>query len=1667
MYKLTLLYTIILISCTTNCFAQTNLEQLSNHYQQFDSIAPQEKIYAHTDRSLYKPNQTIWLKAYLVDSKNQASTLSKSIYAELIDPKGATVATRFFPNNKGTAKGEFQLANTVSGGIYKLRVYSTWMKNFDANNYFEKELTVQKVVLPNLLMKLDYTKESYGAGSEVIATLNLRDKGNTTLKNTTFNYTAKVDNKAIHSSTAQTDQNGEATILFQLPNKLTSNDGLLNVQIEHQGQTESISRSIPITLNNIDIQFLPEGGQAVAGTNNRIAFKALNEFGKPADILGVILDAEGKQQGSFESYHQGMGSFDLTMLAAQEYKVKITSPKGIDQLYTLPKALPNAIGLQLQKQTKAALTVNIYSPKDQELYIIAQLNGQVAFSKAITAQEGTNTISLPSQDWAIGIAQITIFDQSQQPQAERLVFVNKHRQINVEISPNKENYLPREEVKLAITATDELGKPVQGDFSLAVLDDNNWTFADDKQDNILSYLLMSSDLKGEVYEPNFYFDADEPKADTALDYVMLTHGWRRYNWEDLNNIQNWKPKYTDDQHIIDGIAVWNDAELIKNTKIYLSKSPNKTNKKNRLAQTTTNSKGLFSFQDIDCELPVYINLRSRGYRSSQKVCEYTANSYQQDMQNGTYRSTAPCYDNSNNNSYRQNTPPVNNYNDYQYDSRRSRSSGGNSRIQSINYTAVFNNGKSSIAGQLFAGDNEPLLFADVYIKKDGIFVTGCTSDYEGNYSIPNLAPGNYTIKYSYIGFSSFEKIIILKANEKVNINIVLEEEGVMLATVTVASNKPRLLANRSLSAATSSNKPSSTISASDIQRMATRNISSIAATTAGINQIDEGEALSSNGRRRNNDVFVDGNRVTGNMSIPESTVDATEVFASGTSARFENDRTQSSMLYSSTTISRVEADINFGGQTLSGRDISRMTTGYSGDAGNRYNSNSYWESNNSRQIQVQQLGAYPSQYSQVKDFYAPKYQQNKRVAVRNDFRETIYWNPAVSTNEKGKASVSFYNSDATTTFRAVIEGSNRKGSLAYAEQTYAVQLPFSMDMKAPAVLSYGDTVNFPLLLKNTSKEPLVGHLSFKLPKALKLISPIDSLFSIDPNSSKIIYIPTQVLHQKGHYFIYLNCITNNHRDQMVKAIEVAPKGFPTLASVSGQQIQLDTFIDINDPVDGSIQGTFNAYPSILDGLLDGVEGILQQPSGCFEQVSSSNYPNILALQLMENTGTIAPIIRKRALEYLNIGYDKIAGYETAQGGFEWYGRTPPHEGLTAYGLLQLHDMKNIYNGVSPKLITRVQKWLISRKDGKGGFQQNAGKYGFSGSKPAVFNAYIVWALASVGEKNIEAELALATKEALQSEDWYRTALAALAQFEYGNQQTGEELLTTLLPIVKKQGLKNIKTETTLTYSSGNASNIETLSFIALAILKSKNPDVALLNEIVEYLLSFRSYGRFGSTQSTIMAMKALVEYTQFSQQKASDGQIELYINKKLVHRQKYSQDALRKITLDSLAQYLKAGKNNIAIKFVDTKEALPYTLDIGWSSHTPASSEHCKVDLSTQLDSKTTKVGNTVRLQALLTNKTTDPLPSTMAVIGIPPGLSLQPWQLKELLDKKVVDFYEIKQNYLCLYYSELEESASRTINLDLKVDVPGVYQAPASTAYLYYTDEYKKWISGEKITIN
>jgi len=165
------------------------------------------------------------------------------------------------------------------------------------------------------------------------------------------------------------------------------------------------------------------------------------------------------------------------------------------------------------------------------------------------------------------------------------------------------------------------------------------------------------------------------------------------------------------------------------------------------------------------------------------------------------------------------------------------------------------------------------------------------------------------------------------------------------------------------------------------------------------------------------------------------------------------------------------------------------------------------------------------------------------------------------------------------------------------------------------------------------------------------------------------------------------------------------------------------------------------------------------------------------------------------------------------------------------------------------------------------------------------------------------------------------------------------------------------------------------------------------------------------------------------------------------------------------AESFQAGKNEVRM-LIDGRDQLPYSMAVAFRSKKPATSPESKVDLTVVADKTTVKMGETIRVTATVKNKSAEGLPMTLMRVGIPGGTSFQTWQLKELKDKGLVAFWETRAREVILYFRDLKPNEEKVVPIDLVADVPGQYEAPASSAYLYYTDEHKSWAEPISATI-
>jgi len=1463
-----------------------------------------EKIYVHTDHVFFAPGATLFFKVYLVKgSNNKPSNISKIVYVEIYGPAGNLVEKQTYPVTSGYCEGSYTLTDDAPGGLYKLKAYTTWMLNEKDSTLFTKQFTVQKVISPRILMKLEFPRKGYGPGDKVMADLSMRTLKDQPITNHKGKFTVSLGGEVHEIDSFSTDAAGKAKITFPLPAGLNTTDGLLNITVTYDSYTESIARAIPIALNKIDLQFLPEGGSYVTGLPTNLAFKAINEFGDPVDVKGSIKDNTGHVVAQFESVKFGMGKLPFTAAPGKTYTAVLTNT---GKTYPLPLASPGGVIMNIDSNI-----IFLRTASARNVYLVGQCKGVTYYSKNLSLQEGTNPIPLDTAAFPPGIAQFTLYAEDRQPLAERLVFLHPNARLYVTISMDKTVYVPRENVTMRIRTTDEKGTVLPANLSLTVVDDKLWTLADDKQDNILSWLSLSSELKGRIEEPQSYFKDNAQ----SLDLVMLTNGYRYFDLI-AEVAQKGELKFTpDENNMVGGLLTDINQKPAPGTVFLIQNIPNGK----VVRQKTTD--GQFYFSDLQPGAP-YVVLAQLQKKSAPKI---------QLLQNG---------------------------------------------LGAIPWNKTFDL-KLRVddpLAPLIKEPNHPEPYAPNAKEPHAADLFGARS------------PNNHALN---------EVVVIGYGTQR--------KQGLIASIASVGANNLQGTPDKEMLNA---------LDAKVAGVMVTPNANAGAAARVAI----RGAGILNNGHDPL--IVING--------IPQEKYDLAGIDINS--------------IESIEVIKDAAAVAIYGAKGSNGAIVIRTKD---------FNYPAFHIRLGKRSpYSFYPFTLHSPAYTVARKFYAPKYDRPV-TTERNDFRETIYWNPLVETDSNGEAKVGFYNSDATTTFRAMAQGINSTGLLGIADTTYAVQAPISVDARIPPYLTTGDKALIPVVIKNNTAAPLDGRLQIDLPSSIKADTG-NNAFSLDPGIAKQILVPVTAL-AAATGEIRFTIATNAGRETISLPMIAAEKGFPVSETFSGNTSQTHRFT-IRKGIPGSLHANLTVYKDVESTLLNGIESMLREPYGCFEQTSSTTYPNIFILKYLRRTGRSNPAVEKKALDYIQKGYQRLIGYETSENGFEWFGHAPAHEALTAYGLLEFTDMQEFLS-VDQKTLGRTKEFLLSRRDGQGGFKLASGGYDRFASVPdKIANIYIVYALSQAGYgKEIEKEYETAVKKAIQSRDAYQLAMMALAADNMkraGDYVLLMQQLETLFPG------QNLRAETSVVNSRETSLRVESMSLYALALMRSKAPNTAVIASLLSKILAEKCYYGYGSTQATVLALQAVSEYAVLAANQAKGSEVRFTVNGHILG------------AADSLAAQLKEGENEFTVAYANNQPGIPYNLEVAYNTFTPPNSDKAELHLATTLSNDHPTIGETVRLTAQVTNIKSSPQPMVIAKIGIPAGLSVQPWQLKDLIKQNKVAYYEIFDNYLVLYWLGLAANETRTIGLDLKADIPGSYRGKASTVYLYYTPEFKHWNEGLQVDI-
>ena len=493
--RLPIWVTLIGLLCPVRAISQARLDSIR---QLLENAPVQEKVYLHLDNNCYYKGDTIWYKSYVVRADNLDYTdMSRILYVELLSPDGLVVERQnIIVSPDGYGDGNFVLKDSLYSGYYELRAYTRWMLNFRVteHNYGRKD----REYFYNKEMARDFFRQFGTVYSRVVPVYERPDSAG--------DYTQKY--------------------IVSRP----------KTRIEKELKEDLL------------VNFYPEGGHLVAGTRCRVAFEVHDEEGQQIDIEGAVRVGDRNDSLRIHTTHQGRGVFTVDVPQDGRLRARFTY-HGKDYRFDLPKA--EAVGCALRLDaTGSELTAELSPqgfPVGRSFAVAVLCRGVLKSFRTIA---GGGRINLNTSLFPTGVNDLIVLDEDGRLLADRLFFVNHHDYDlqPVTVSGLQSEYQPFEAVNLQFEAPADMKH-----ISISVRDGANEELTYDTG-TIMTDLLLSSELKGFVAYPDYYFEADDAEHRQTLDLLMMVQGWRRYDFAEITSGE--KLRYEPEQYMTVEGSVW-------------------------------------------------------------------------------------------------------------------------------------------------------------------------------------------------------------------------------------------------------------------------------------------------------------------------------------------------------------------------------------------------------------------------------------------------------------------------------------------------------------------------------------------------------------------------------------------------------------------------------------------------------------------------------------------------------------------------------------------------------------------------------------------------------------------------------------------------------------------------------------------------------------------------------------------------------------------------------------------------------------------------------------------------------------------------------------------------------------------------------------------------------
>jgi uncharacterized protein YfaS (alpha-2-macroglobulin family) len=712
--------------------------------------------------------------------------------------------------------------------------------------------------------------------------------------------------------------------------------------------------------------------------------------------------------------------------------------------------------------------------------------------------------------------------------------------------------------------------------------------------------------------------------------------------------------------------------------------------------------------------------------------------------------------------------------------------------------------------------------------------------------------------------------------------------------------------------------------------------------------------------------------------------------------------------------------------------------------------------------------------------------------LRQYFPETMFWMPDALTDEDGSLTLEIPVADSITTWRITALASSQDGRLGSTTGWMKVFQDFFIDLDLPLSLTVGDEVSVPVGVFNYMTEPQSVRLELQQEDWFELLDEPVKEIDIAANDISVVYFRVRAL-DFGRQPFQVTALGSKMSDAILKEVRVYPDGKQIRFSQSDRLNPDEPVTEtVNIPADaiaGTQTLTVKIYPGVVSQIVEGLDSILRMPFGCFEQTSSTTYPNLLVMDYLKTSGQISPEVQMKAEEYINLGYQRLTTFEVGgSGGFSLFGDAPADPMLTAYGLQEFTDMSRVHN-VDPAIIQRIAAWLQAEQKSDGSWEGVSGFHetGLTNMVERLpVSAYVVWGLADAGYgEDASTQLGAQYLREFQSQadDAYALALVANALVAV-DVSTSEEISSTTMTVLDRLAGMAIKegnvaywqneTETVMG-GYGDAGALETTALAALAMLRSDtHPELA--NAALTYLVQGKdSFGTWDTTQATVMSLKAFLESVRGGSEDVN-AEVMVTLNDGQTRTAQVTPqnfDVVQYLVFDDI----NIGRDNVVEIIVSGEGNLMYQVAgsyyLPWealSMYPDVVEAYDLVTIDVRYDRTEITVNDTVEVTVKVTlNEMDGVAESALIDLGLPPGFTVQAEDLATLVNYyndtpedyafPTIQRYELTGRQIIVYISNLSYEDPMEFSYRLLAKFPLQVQTPASTAYDYYNPA----VSGEE----